>query len=73
MGRQVKSGLCLLFLAMVGWSVNVKFIRGQQEDMHLQQSLCLLKLGLAEVGEDAGGNREHCGAAKNGELVHEGA
>lgn len=40
--------------------------------MHLQQSLCLLKLGLAEVGEDAGGNREHCGAAKNGELVHEG-
>lgn len=70
-GRQVKSGLYLLFVAMVGWSVNVKFIRGQQEDMQLQHSHCLLKLALVEVGEDPCGNWEHCGAAKNGELVRE--
>lgn len=29
-GRQVKSGLCPLYMAMVGWSVNVKLVMGQQ-------------------------------------------
>ena len=52
---------------------NVKLIVGQQAHVQLQDSCCLLELALAEVGEDISGNWEHCGAAENGDLVHEGA
>lgn len=53
-GRWVKAGLCPLYMAMAGWSVNVKLIMAQQAHVQLQDSCCPLKLALAEVGEDIG-------------------
>lgn len=53
--RRVKSGLCPLCLAMVGCSLNVKLAMGQQAHVLLQDSCCLLKLTLAEVGGYNGG------------------
>lgn len=71
--RWVNSELCPLFMTVVGWSVDVKVVMGQQAHVYVRGTCCRLKEALAEVGGDTGVSREHCGAAQNRNLVHEEA